>query len=139
MRFIILLLFAVACATQKQGVQGTVLWLEGNQMPGFGNSRTPPKGISREILFYEPTRMDQAKYADGLYSDIQTKLIAKATSNKTGEFEVTLPDGEYSVFIQEPEGLFANTFDGNGRINVIEVKKGVYSKIKIQVNYKAAF
>jgi hypothetical protein len=52
---------------------------------------------------------------------------------------VKLPPGEYSLFIEEEKGLFANSFDGQSCIQCITVKKGEFNSITILVNYEAAY
>lgn len=109
-------------------------------MPGIDrNNRPAPKGVVREILFYEPVTMNEAKRNGTLYQHIPTKLVATATSDENGKFSINLPAGSYSVFTKEPDGLFANLYDGEGRINITEVKKGEVTDITIEINYQAAF
>jgi hypothetical protein len=60
-------------------------------------------------------------------------------SKEDGTFTVKLPPGIYSVFVKEKKGLWANTFDGLGRINPVEVSAGEYTKFTINVNYEAAY
>jgi hypothetical protein len=47
---------------------------------------------------------------------------------------VKLAPGTYSVFVQEPEGLFANLFQQN-RINPVVVKSRQYTWISITIEY----
>jgi hypothetical protein len=66
-------------------------------------------------------------------------MIKKVSSNRRGKFKVKLPPGEYSLFIKEKEGLFANRFDQNNRINAVEVKPGKFTRITILVDYEATY
>lgn len=122
-----------------QGIKGKVVWVSGNQMPGPGRKATEATGIKREILIYEPTLMNEAVRNGSLYSEIRTKIVTQTTSKEDGSFRIKLPPGEYSVFIRENEGYFANLFDGKGRINIIEVKRGQFSEVTIRVDYQAAY
>ena len=108
-------------------------------MPGPGRKPAEPKPISREIYIYNPVTRSQTKYENGLYTEINAPLVAKATSSADGTFEVKLPPGKYSVFVKEEGGLFANLLDGEGRINVIEVKTNEFSQATLKVNYKAFY
>jgi hypothetical protein len=109
-------------------------------MPGPDRKSNPAKGIAREIYIYKPITVNQTKkQSNGFYSEISTPLVAKVTSNEAGIFKVALPAGEYSIFVKEPEGLFANLIDGQGRINVVSVEKHQFLDITIKVNYKAAY
>jgi hypothetical protein len=138
---IILFLFlSFGCASQHQGIMGKVEWISGNQMPGpTRQDRNPASGIVREVYAYKAVTAQQTTQSNGFYTEIRSPLIAKATSNADGTFTLKLPPGEYSVFTKEPEGLFASIMDGNGRINVVSVKKRQYSEITIKVNYTAVY
>lgn len=139
-RMLLFLLVASTCAGQQQGVTGTVLWVEGNQMPGINSEKRPaPKGVVREILFYEAVKMSEASGDGSLYHDVPAKLVGTATSNEEGKFTIQLPPGTYSVFTKEQDGLFANLYDGEGFINPVEVKKGEMADLTIKVNYQAAY
>ncbi|WKZ60573.1 MAG: carboxypeptidase regulatory-like domain-containing protein [Cyclobacteriaceae bacterium] len=135
-----LLLAIIPAFAQNQGIAGRVEWISGNQMPGPDRPATKAKGIKREIWIYQPTTMADANAPDGVFfSDIKTTLIKKIKSNCKGRFRVKLAPGEYSIFIKEKKGLFANQFDGQNRIHCVAVKPGEFTEITIQVNYEAAY
>jgi hypothetical protein len=124
----------------QQGIKGSVIWVSGNQMPGPDKPTSQPKQIAREVHIYPAISMNQVTAIDGVFfTEIKTPLIKKVKSKKDGSFCVKLPPGEYSLFVKEPKGLFANSFDGQGRIQCVTVKQGEYSNITIQVNYEAAY
>lgn len=129
----------------EQGLAGQVRWLEGNLMPTIGEETKPEdpsrKGqpVQREIHIYALTNMDEATSNGTFFSNIKTELIKTVETNKEGVFVTELPVGRYSVFVKEEQGLFANSFNGEGHINPVEVKEGALTKILIQVNYKAAY
>ncbi|RYE26376.1 MAG: hypothetical protein EOP42_20820 [Sphingobacteriaceae bacterium] len=50
-----------------------------------------------------------------------------------------LPVGQYSVFVVEKEGLYANYFNGKGSINPIEVLKDSLINKDIIISNHAAF
>ena len=135
----LILICSVSCMSQKQGIRGKVLLVQGNQMPGPGNKNISAKGVEREIQFYKAATLQQAKRSEGFFIEIQTPLVATAKSTEDGSFEVILPEGEYSVLTKEEKGLFANIFDGSGRINVVVVKKRKFAEITLQVNYEAVY
>jgi hypothetical protein len=135
----ILLLSTLPLAAQ-QGIKGKVVWVSGNQMPGPGAERADHKGIKREIYIYTLTTVAQTTQTDGVFfTDITSKLVKKISSKKNGKFCVKLPPGEYSIFIKEDKGLFANLFDGENHIHPVTVKAGEYENLTIQVNYAASF
>jgi len=125
--------------SQDQGIQGIVLWFEGNQMPGFDREPDPGEGIEREIHIYELTKHNQGASVGLFYTSVNTRLIAVAKSNNNGEFEISLPPGQYSLFVKEESGLFANIFDMDNNINPVQVNSGQFTKITLHVNYSAAY
>jgi hypothetical protein len=143
MKFILtwlLLLGAVAFAdAQKQGIKGTVEWIQGNQMPGPDRQPIKPAGIKREVWIYDIVSLQQVESEGVFFQNIPTRMIKKVSSNRRGKFKVKLPPGEYSLFIKEKEGLFANRFDQNNRINAVEVKPGKFTRITILVDYEATY
>lgn len=153
-RISLLFVFALALMANKcssedisQGIAGKVLWIEGNQMPTIIDEKNPqdtpqrpaPKGIQREVHIYELTSMDQTNANGVFFSNIQTKLVEKVQTDEEGNFAVSLPEGTYSVFVQEEEGLFANSMDGQGNINPVEVNKDEITQLMLEVNYTAAY
>lgn len=139
--FIILgmVFFTQQAACQQQGIKGEVLWLSGNQMPGPGKLTKPKKGIVREILVYNAVRLQDVEQTNGFFSSIKTDLVAKTKSDSKGCFKIKLPPGQYSVFIKEPQGLYANLYNQDGQLNYIEVKPKQYSTLTITVDYEAAY
>jgi hypothetical protein len=136
---IILLGFFVQTNAQKQGICGKILWVEGDQMPGPGTNKKSSIGVPREILIYEPVTLQQVTEAKGLYQQVKAKLINKGQSSTSGLYKIKLPSGKYSVFVKEPDGLFANIFDGQGYINTVEIKRGKFTEFTVTINYKAAY
>lgn len=123
---------------QRQGIKGEVFWLGGNQMPApQQQSADAEQGVVREILFYEPTHLqDVDQVSDGLFTKIKTKLIATTKSAPDGSFTIKLPPGEYSVFVKERDGLFANLVDRANTLNPVTVKPKHYAWLTITVDYE---
>jgi hypothetical protein len=135
---IIVILSATAWA--QQGICGKVSWTSGNQMPGPDRKlQSTSAGIAREIFIYEATTTEKTTQSNGFYSAVQTKLVKKIKTKKGGTFSVKLPEGTYSVFVKESGGLWANTFDGQGRINPVTVTANNMTVLHINVNYRAAY
>ncbi|WP_333820125.1 carboxypeptidase regulatory-like domain-containing protein [Ohtaekwangia sp.] len=125
---------------QKQGIRGQVFWVSGNQMPSTDRTtRAPQQGIVREIYIYNATTLQDVTQQNGFFSNIQTAFVTKVISDKDGSFHVKLPQGKYSVFIKEDQGLFANLYDSNGCINCVSVRPRKFSWITITVDYQAAY
>ncbi len=124
----------------SQGMAGQVLWYEGDLMPGIDKEPAVGKPIKREIYVYNATKMEQADLLDGsLYSNIKTELIQKTISDEDGKFIVALEPGTYSVFVKEPQGLFASRFDQSGIINPVVIGDNELVRIIIRVDYQAAY
>lgn len=125
----------------KEGIIGQLVWLEGNLMPTIGDDREIPKGqpVQREVLVYELTRTKEAEKEGHFYQNVHTELVQKVMSDNRGIFRLHLPPGKYSIFVQEPEGLFANIFDGYGYIMPVEVFEGEVTPVMIEINYMAAY
>lgn len=123
----------------KQGIYGTVLLKQGNQMPAPGRKLSPGQPVIREIVVYRLTNINDVKNTEGIFSAIKTALVARTRSNAKGYFELALPVGQYSVFVVEKEGLYANYFNGKGSINPVEVLKDSLISKDIIISNKAAF
>ena len=145
-----MLLMMTSCMSQqtiqasKQGLFGKVLWVAGNQMPmiieeGQQDDRKGPRPIEREIVVFEQTRTSDTEMENGFYKNIKTKEVARFKTDKNGQFFINLKPGIYSLFTVEEDGLWANTFDGENRINPIEIKEDEISQITITINYDAAY
>jgi hypothetical protein len=124
--------------TPAQGIKGTVLWLEGNFMPGPGQDR---KGqpVERALYIYQILKESDLKKKEPFYAIPDLEPVKIVTSDSEGRFSVALPPGSYSLLSKEKEGLYANSFDGEGHINPVHVKAGHYTEITIKIDYKAAF
>ncbi len=136
---ILLVLLSFAAAGQKQGLQGQVFWVSGNQMPGPDAVLSPNQGAVREVLIYELTNLTDATQVGPFFRDIKTRLVAAITSKPDGTFKIKLPVGSYSVFTREKTGYYANLFDGKGYINPVTIKEGQYAWKTITIDYDAAY
>lgn len=153
--FFLLFLIVWACATQRlfdaphtqiaQGIAGQVIWLEGNLMPRIveegdtTKSLNQGKPVERYVCIYELTHRDQTVQENGFYKEIETRLVKKILSDQEGNFATPLDTGQYSLFVEEPQGLFANRYDGEGNIHPVEVEKGEVTQVILKIDYKAAY
>lgn len=108
-------------------------------MPDPEKKASPQEGVQREILVYEATRLSDAVLQNGFFNQVKTRLVLQAMSQPDGSFKIKLPPGQYSVFVKEPEGLFANLFDSNNLINPVSVKPKEFTWLTIAIDYKAAY
>ncbi|MCK4632307.1 MAG: carboxypeptidase regulatory-like domain-containing protein [candidate division Zixibacteria bacterium] len=126
-----------------QGVYGQVDFWEGNFMP-MPYPENPDGGItpvSRTIFFYEKTTFsDVVPEGYGtFYSEIKTNLIATTESGTDGRYEISLPPGEYSVFVRENDLYYANGSDGEGYIWLVTVPQGETTEFVIEITHAAYF
>ncbi|WPP50124.1 N-acetylmuramoyl-L-alanine amidase [Catalinimonas niigatensis] len=128
----------------RQGIQGQVIWLEGNLMPsireeGDPSPATQAKGVQRTVYIYELTSREEAVYEDGFFSEIQENLVKQLETDPQGYFSIPLDTGQYSLLVKEEKGLYANLFDGAGNIQPVSVYPDSVSRIEIKVDYKAVY
>ena len=126
----------------KQGVTGQVIWLEGNLMPTINDPNTKArqgKPVAREIHIYKLTNVKDTESTGGFFTKVKGTPVKKTQSDQSGLFSIQLPVGEYSIFVKESQGLYANLFDGNNYINPIVVNKDKITEIKLKIDYKALY
>ena len=126
----------------KQGISGQVIWLEGNLMPTIDqpdNTTRGGKPVVREIHVYKLINVKETESLDGFFTKIKGSLVKKSFSDESGHFSIQLPVGEYSIFIKEEQGLYANLFDGSNNINPVVVNRDKVTEIKVKVDYKAVY
>ena len=107
-------------------------------MPSPGRTISQGHPVKRTVLVYELTKREQATENGTHYINIKTKLIAKSQSNDAGYYSIALPAGYYSVFVDDNDQLYANSFDGKGNINPVEVKTDSITKLDIIINASTA-
>ena len=125
----------------KQGINGLVTEVTGNQMPGPDVRPTEPKGITTTVFVYEPTHISQVTRVgtSPVYTAINTKLVASVKTDSTGAFTIALPVGSYSLFVQQGKTLYANLFDTDNHIALFTVQEDKLTTVTLRVNSKAVF
>lgn len=123
----------------KQGLAGYLLELKGNQMPAPGRPASKGRPVIREVYIYRPSKAANAKGNGTLFSEIDTKLIAKTASDSNGYYQVKLAPGKYSVFIKEANQYYANETDGDGYISLVEIKAGELTKKDFKLTVNAVY
>lgn len=123
-----------------QGVWGNVLYWQGNFQPFENDGKITP--VIREIYFFKPTNIQILTSTPAytpFYSSILTEFVAKTRSDSSGFYQITLPPGNYSVFVKENDKYYANRGDGYGQMNPVIVTQGSVTKLQIDIQYKAVF
>ncbi len=128
--------------TDNQGINGRVVWHEGNQMPSPDASATNSQGQPVERLIYifqRTTTKDVAPDSGPIYENINSELVKVIPTDHQGRFRVVLPPGKYSLFTKEDNGFFANKMDGQNNINPVDVNPKKFTEVTIDINYKASY
>lgn len=132
-------IYGIFC--KREGIEGYVYKVSGNQMPSPDIKRPAPKGIKTTIYIYELTNIKQVKSDNrsSLYSAISSKLVKTIESNSKGYFKASLPAGKYSVFTKEGDLFYANLFDQDNNIAPVEVLRKKRTKIEIKMDHGAVY
>lgn len=146
MRYLNILLLAGLCACastnshEGQGITGKTVWVTGNRMPGPDRDLPAPDPVQRWI-YVTPvlTMSEMPEQENGLYPTLPADPVDSVQSSKKGKFRIGLPSGTYSVFTREENGYFANQFDGEGRVNPVEVTENTMTDMTIEINYTAVY
>jgi hypothetical protein len=146
MRHVLIILFIVliGCASIpgqiSQGIEGQILWVTGNRMPGPDRQLPPPEPVQRWVYVTPVIKMNQLPdMEEGLYPSLPVEPVDSVQTNKKGNFRLNLPTGTYSLFTREEGGYFANTFNQEGQVNPVTIKDGQVSEITIEINYSAVY
>ncbi|MDN5215433.1 carboxypeptidase regulatory-like domain-containing protein [Fulvivirgaceae bacterium BMA12] len=125
----------------KQGIKGTITWLEGNLMPGPDSNIKAKEGkpVVRQIYVYKLVNVKETESEGSFFTKVKGNLVKKSQSTEAGDFYIQLPVGEYSIFVKEEKGLYANLFDGNSNINPVVVNKNKVTEIALKIDYKAFY
>lgn len=108
-------------------------------MPGPGKQAAPQLGIQREIYIHEVTTIEKENQTGPFFDEIRSAHVKTIQSKPDGSFKIKLSPGEYSVFIKEPKGFFANLIDSDGKINPINVPLKRFVWMTITIDYEAAY
>lgn len=108
----------IVSTTITYTLQGNVSLITGNCMPTIGNNNNCKHTfISRDIFIRDP---------------ISKNLIKKITSDKNGFYQVDLPLGTYSIFVEDNKKEYCNSFDGQGNACQVVIRPEInYYDIKI--------
>ncbi|HWR82381.1 MAG TPA: carboxypeptidase-like regulatory domain-containing protein [Candidatus Deferrimicrobium sp.] len=129
--------------TIAQGIWGRVEFREGNFMPGSWPRRGSVTYVQRRIFIFEKTH-DSDVVADrdlglAFFKEVRTDLIAEVNSNSKGYYQVELPAGTYSLFVEEQGRYYADRFDGYGYIFPVTVHENNVLRVNILIDYKAFY
>lgn len=130
--------------TIPQGISGSVLWLEGNHMPGPGAPGGTTMPVSREVRVYEAVSSSDAVAATdrpdayGVYTQINGTLAGSTTSGEDGSYEIELSAGTYSVFVEDEGDWYCNGIGAEG-LCAVTVPDGEVVEYDVRIDYAAAY
>ena len=126
-----------------QGICGTLLVKQGNQMPSPDAPKTKIGGspAERDVLIYPVLNMSEIQAGEnGFINSVGNKKpVLSVKSGKDGKFCARLPVGQYSVIVREPKGLYANLFDSKNNIFPVNVQKNRRSTVSVEITHEAVF
>ncbi len=109
-------------------------------MPSPGEPASVPQPFQTTLYIYELTNLSQVKPATpAFYEAIHTRLVKTVKADKTGNFKVKLPPGNYSLFVKKDNLFYANMFDDKNNIAPVAVEKGKYTEVTIKADYGAVY
>ncbi|MCD4740406.1 DUF333 domain-containing protein [archaeon] len=116
-------------------LNGTVTLIQGNCMPGpelDPSCTTNP--ISTTIYIREPATTEDL---ENNTSDYFITLIKQVESDENGYYEVELPSGTYSVFVDDNNEEYCNSFGGQGEACQITVEEETTTEYNIKIDHAA--
>lgn len=122
----------------SQGIAGVVCFWQGDFQPGDSQGTIRP--LRRTVEIHAATRREHGVRATdaAFWGSVSTPLIATVESGDDGWFEVALPPGTYSMFVREPQGLYANGENDDGVILPVQVEAGAVARTQLDVDYASA-
>ncbi len=125
--------------TISQGIAGVVCYWRGDFMPSPDGATGTIRPVQRTIEVHAATRdADVKRKADMTYIDsVATPRIATIQSRDDGWFEVSLPPGTYSLFVHEPNGLYANRWNDEGIIFPVVVEAGAVARVQFDITHES--
>ena len=122
-----------------QGIQGQVVHLEGNRMPGIGRNASEPQPVSTAVWVFAGKIQSEGPRWPVSEAQQHEGWVASVLSNSEGQFQVGLPPGEYTVFAQEGADLYLNSFTGDNKYKTVEVAEGQLVTMNLVNTEKGVF
>jgi hypothetical protein len=117
--------------TISQGLYGRIVLYKGNCMPGARGCKTSHP--SRKVLIREPVTDEQMSVT---YLVRPRGLVATATADRYGFYEVSLAPGTYSVFVEDDGREYCNSFGGRGEACQVTIGDGLTER-ELKIDHAA--
>lgn len=130
-----------AKSSEKQGIQGEVVQITGDQMPTIGTTkrRTPPQPVETTIWIFADSIPANSPRIQISEIQSQFNVLQKVKTDNKGKFFVELPPGKYTLFAQYGEDLYLNSFAGDGSYSKVEVVTNQISQVRLVNSETATF
>lgn len=127
-------------AHQPQGIQGRVLKLEGDFMPGPEPVRGQTHPVRTEVWIFSGRIPANGSVTWAVSQATQhPNFLQQVMSNEAGEFAIELPPGEYTLFARYGDHLYLNAFEGDGSYSSVQVLPGAMTAIDLVNSANATF
>ncbi|NEZ63427.1 hypothetical protein D0962_11625 [Leptolyngbyaceae cyanobacterium CCMR0082] len=134
-----------ASNNMEQGIQGKVIQLSGDFMPQIGatgESQNSQSALATNIWVFtgkiQPEILDP-QWISTVNARDHAQLLQVVESDSNGEFSIALEPGVYTLFSQNNEALYLNSFDGEGYYASVDVKTGAISAVELVNSEGAVF
>jgi hypothetical protein len=94
----------------------TTLWIFSARIPSTGSPRWPVAEAAHH-----------------------PNLVCLVKSDPSGDYAIALPPGEYTVFAQEGDSLYLNTFQSDGSFSSVEVMSDQFVQLDLINTENAVF
>jgi hypothetical protein len=134
-------LFFISCSSPRVVLKGQLQRVSGNSMPSPDLPAEEPPGFAGLIWFFEPTAVSQADPTreQGVYRMTGKTPLAKAEADSTGQFQVRLKPGKYSVLIGRKGLYYSNITDLDGSINPVTINRKGTPILKLRADWDAVY
>lgn len=126
--------------SSNQGIRGQVLWLGGNQMPSPNVSSTGTcKPIKTRLWIFTGQVAAPSKPTWPIReARNHPALVTIIESDALGNYNATLPPGEYTLLAEYGEVLYLNQFSSSGHFASVTVYPGKMSEFSLH-NAESAY
>lgn len=131
---------SMSAPNEAQGVSGLVLRLQGDQMPTVGGNRpSEPEPVSTDVWVFSGRIQSKGPRWSVAEASKHSNLVSRVRSNQQGQFFVSLPPGEYTLFAKYGSDLYLNSFSGDGSYTSVQVAQGKVTKTRLVNTERAVF
>jgi hypothetical protein len=122
-----------------QGIRGHVEIWEGDFMPMVDPKSSRNKiipGSGCKIRVFQPVKLTSSK---AKMDSVPAPMIAKTACDSQGNFVVYVPAGDYSLFVEDNGGWYANSWNGQGIQGAVTVEAKKFTTVQLKITSKATF